>query len=330
MKKIIKSIGALCLSAAVLFGCGTQDVPRDESEDIEKVSIVCTTFPQYDWVKNLLGDTLSETELTLLVKNSADVHNYQPSAQDMIQMKEADLFLYIGGESDTWAVDLMKADSALEEKALNLSEVLEADGRILCKEHHHEHDHDEKQEHAEEESYDEHIWLSLKNAEFLCESISEHLCEILPEHAQEIQKNTAEYVAQLQALDGAYAQMVQESAKEPLIFGDRFPFCYMTTDYDLEYYAAYTGCNAEIEVGFDTIIALADKVDVLESAYIMVIDGSDRSIAKTILDTAKYKETEILELNSIQSVSWQDVESGVSYLEIMEDNMEVLKKALNG
>lgn len=329
MKKIIKSIVALCLGTALLAGCGTQNIASSQKED-GKVNIVCTTFPQYDWVKNLLGEHIEQTELTLLVKNSADVHNYQPSAQDMIQMKEADLFIYIGGESDTWVADVMKADASLEQNALNLSDILQQKDCLLEADHEHDHTHEEAHHHEEGESYDEHIWLSLENAEILCEAISESLCEILPEYEADIQSAAGTYIKQLQDLDDRYVQMIQDSAKKPLIFGDRFPFCYLAADYDLEYYAAYTGCNAEVEVGFDTIIALAEKVDALESSYVMVIDGSDRSIAKTILETATYKQTAILELNSMQSVSMQDIQSGISYLNIMEENLEVLKEALNG
>lgn len=329
MKKIIKSIAALCLGTALLTGCGTQNTESSQKEE-GKVTIVCTTFPQYDWVKNLLGEHIDQADMTLLVKNSADVHNYQPSAQDMIQMKEADLFIYIGGESDAWVEDVMKSDSSLEQSTLNLSDILKKEDHLIEADHQHEHTHEEVHHHEEGESYDEHIWLSLENAESLCEAIAESLCEILPEYETDIQNASAEYVKQLQDLDERYVQMIQDSAKKPLIFGDRFPFCYMAADYDLEYYAAYTGCNAEIEVGFDTIIALAEKVDTLKSTYVMVIDGSDRSIAKTILETATYKQTEILELNSIQSVSMQDIERGISYLNIMEENLEVLKAALNG
>lgn len=328
MKKIVKSIVALCLGTVLLTGCGKKDT--ESSQEDGKVNIVCTTFPQYDWVKNLLGTHIDQAELTLLVKNSADVHNYQPSAQDMIQMKEADLFLYIGGESDAWVADVMKSDASLEQSAFNLSDVLQKEDRLIEADHEHEHTHEEAHHHEAGESYDEHIWLSLENAEILCEAISESLCEILPEYETDIQSAATAYVEQLQDLDARYVQMIQDSAKKPLIFGDRFPFCYLAADYDLEYYAAYTGCNAEIEVGFDTIIALAEKVDALESPYVMVIDGSDRSIAKTIIETATYKQTEILELNSMQSVSMQDIESGVSYLNMMEENLEVLKEALNG
>lgn len=320
MKKFMYMLYALLLSIAVFCGCASEKVPNTKEESAGKVRIVCTTFPQYDWVMHLLGESSGQVDVTLLVKNNADIHNYQPSAQDMIFMKEADLFIYVGGESDAWVSDLMKADSSLAEKSVSLSEVLLEEDMLECADHEHEDEHDHE--------YDEHVWLSLKNAEVLCEYISGSLCELMPESAAEIQSSTAAYIDNLQALDTEYQSAVQDSAQQTLIFGDRFPFCYLAEDYDLEYYAAYTGCNAEVEVGFDTIIELADWVDQLESDYVMVIDGSDRSIAKTVLESAKRKDVEILELDSMQSVSWEDVQNGASYLDIMRANLEVLKKAL--
>lgn len=340
MKKFISMFSVFVLSAVALIGCGSGQAPATEEGSAGKVSVVCTTFPQYDWVMNLLGEVSEQVEVTLLVKNNADIHNYQPSAQDMISMKEADLFIYVGGESDAWVSDLMKSDSSLAEKSVSLSEVLLAKDMLECADHdHEEHDHEESDDHAHASEghvhnddhtheYDEHVWLSLENAEVLCEYISGSLCELMPESAAEIQSSTAAYIGELQSLDAEYQSMVQNSAQHPLIFGDRFPFCYLASDYELEYYAAYTGCNAEVEVGFDTIIALAGKVDELENSYIIVIDGSDKSIAETILKSAKREKVEILEMDSMQSVSWEDVQNGASYLDIMRANLEVLKKAL--
>lgn len=333
MKKIISIFSALVLGTGVLTGCGSEQALDNGEKGTDKIRVVCTTFPQYDWVMNLLGEASGQVDVTLLVKNNADIHNYQPSAQDMISMKEADLFIYVGGESEAWVLDMMKSDGDMEEKALSLSDILLAEDMLECADHEHEDAYGHTDEaHAQEEGhdheYDEHVWLSLDNAEVLCQYISDSLCALVPESSAEIQDSTAAYISELQALDGEYQSAVQASAHKPLVFGDRFPFCYLAADYELEYYAAYTGCNAEVEVGFDTIIALAEKVDELESRYIMVIDGSDRSIAKTILQSAKSDEVEILEMDSMQSVSWEDVQSGTSYLDIMRANLEVLKKAL--
>lgn len=328
MKRIIHIFGTFVLGAALLCGCGTQTTPIEQGAD--KVSVVCTTFPQYDWVMNLLGEARGEFDVSLLVKNSADIHNYQPSAQDMIAMKEADLFLYVGGESDAWVADLMKADMTMSDKSVSLVGALGDAALVeeIVEGMEHDHDHEHGEEHDHEEVLDEHVWLSLENAEILCQYISGRLQELAPEQAEVIAENTAEYINALHDLSAEYQEMVDESARNALIFGDRFPFRYLTEDYDLEYYAAFAGCNAEVEAGFDTIIGLADKVDELDVPCVLVIDGSDKSLAEAILNTAVDGDREILVLDSMQSVSWEDILQGTNYLDIMKANLEVLRKAL--
>lgn len=329
MRKFIYMFGTFVLGAVLFSGCGSGATPIEEGAD--KVSVVCTTFPQYDWVRNLLGDAAEEFEVSLLVKNSADIHNYQPSAQDMIAMKEADLFLYVGGESDAWVEDIMKADGTLSDKSVSLVAAL-GDKSLVEEivegmEHDHEHGHEKDHEHADE-LLDEHVWLSLENAEILCQYISGRLQELAPDEAVVIAENTATYVKELHELGVEYQEVVDESAHNALIFADRFPFRYLTEDYDLEYYAAFAGCNAEVEAGFDTIIGLAGKVDELKVPCVLVIDGSDKSLAEAILQAAGDKDKEILTMDSMQSVSWEDILRGANYLDIMKANQEVLCKAL--
>lgn len=337
MKKIIYVLGVFVLGTAMLCGCGTQKAPIGKGAD--KVSVVCTTFPQYDWVMNLLGDAGEAFEVSLLVKNSADIHNYQPSAQDMISIKEADLFLYVGGESDVWVADLMEADKALAQKSVSLvgalgddvlvEEILE--GMVHAHVHEHGEEHDHNHEHGEDhehETFDEHVWLSMENAEILCQYISGKLQELAPEQAEVITENTVEYIGALHDLGAEYQEMVDESARNALVFGDRFPFRYLIEDYDLEYYAAFAGCNAEVEAGFDTIIGLAGKVDELQVPCVLVIDGSDKSLAEAILNATEDGAREILVLDSMQSVSWEDILQGANYIDIMRANLEVLRKAL--
>ena len=331
MKKFIYMFGTFVLGAALFSGCGFQTTPIEKGAD--KVSVVCTTFPQYDWVRNLLGDAAEEFEVSLLVKNSADIHNYQPSAQDMIAMKEADLFLYVGGESDAWVEDLMKADTMLSDKGVSLMAALGDEALVeeivegMEHDHEHGHGHEKDHEHADE-VLDEHVWLSLENAEILCQYISGRIQELVPDEAEVIAANTTKYVEVLHELGVKYQNMVDESGHNALVFGDRFPFRYLTEDYNLEYYAAFAGCNAEVEAGFDTIIGLADKVKELKVPCVLVIDGSDKSLAEAILQAAGKSDKEILTLDSMQSVSWEDILRGANYLDIMRANLEVLRKAL--
>ncbi len=332
MKKRLCFWGVLLFGIVLLAGCSTGKTPSKKEKSAGNRSIVCTTFPQYDWIRNLLGEAGEVFDVTLLVKNSADIHNYQPSTQDIVAIKEADLFVFVGGESEAWVQDMIAADSDVAEHSVSLIEVL--GDEILTQGYlqeagdvEHEHEYTHEHEHGEEFP-DEHVWLSLEKAEVLCRHISKQLLLLAPEYEKEISDNTARYIEKLRALGGEYAAAVAESAGNPLIFGDRFPFSYLAEDYALECYAAYTGCSAEVEVGFDTIISLAEKVDAFSSEYVLVIDGSDNSIAKTVISTAKADNIEILELNSMQSVSYEDIQAGTSYLGIMQDNLEVLKIAL--
>ena len=332
VRKLICIIGVLTLCAAVFIGCGAKEAPGKQ-EKVDKYQIVCTTFPQYDWIMHMLGDAAEQFEVSLLVKNSADIHNYQPSTQDMISMKEADLFVYVGGESDAWAADLMLADATMSDRSVSLvaalgDEVLVEEILEGMEHHHAAGDHNHVAGTSEAEALDEHVWLSLENAEILCQHISERLCEIAPDYENVIRDNTKVYVEKLHELDAEYRAVVEAGAHNALIFGDRFPFRYMAEDYELECFAAFEGCNAEVEASFDTIITLADKVNELEVPCILVIDGSDRKLAETILSTAGSEGTEILVLDSMQSVSWEDIKQGANYLDIMKSNLEVLRQAL--
>lgn len=333
MKKILKVLSVFLTGAVLLTGCGTGNASEEQTSD-GRLRIVCTTFPQYDWIKNILNGTEDMFALDLLVKNSADVHNYQPSAKDMMEIKEADLFVYVGGESDTWAADMLAADASLKEKAVSLVEVLGDEALIeeIVEGMTHEHVHSEEDGHIQNDevhdTVDEHVWLSLNNAEVLCQYLSERLCVLAPDHKEQLSANTKAYTEALHALNKEYRDMVNASQKHTLIFGDRFPFRYLTQDYGLDYYAAFAGCNAEAEASFDTIVFLAGKVKELDTSYIIVIDGSDQALAKTIQTTAEKPDMEILVLDSMQSVSWEDIGQGRNYMDIMKANMQVLRKAL--
>ena len=180
----------------------------------------------------------------------------------------------------------------------------------------------------EDPELDEHVWLSLKNAKVLCTVIEEALEKVDPDHAKEYQANLETFTAQLDALDESYQEAAASAQYDTLLFGDRFPFRYLTDDYGLSYYAAFAGCSAETEASFDTIIFLADRMDELELPAILTLEGTDHRIAQTVLQTCREKDRKILEMDSMQSVTAKDVEEGASYLQIMEKNLEVLREAL--
>ncbi|MCD8346875.1 MAG: metal ABC transporter substrate-binding protein [Lachnospiraceae bacterium] len=323
MKKYIWNL----LLAALLSVCMGTIAFADEAG--EPIQIVATIFPEYDWVQQILGDQAENAELTLLLDSGVDLHNYQPTVDDILAVSDCDLFIYVGGESDEWVEDVLKEAVNDDMVVLDLLEIL---GDSAVEEETVEGMETGEEENDEEEEgeteYDEHVWLSLKNAQVFCEAIAEALEGIDPDNADLYAENAAEYLSELAALDEAYQAAVDEASVTTLLFGDRFPFRYLTEDYGLDYYAAFSGCSAESEASFETITFLAGKVDELGLNHVMTIESSDGKIAQTIISCTSTQEQEVLVLNSMQSITLQDVEEGATYLSIMEENLEVLTQAL--
>ena len=293
----------------------------------DKLSIVTTIFPEYDWVRNIAGDNIGNIDLTLLCDNGVDMHSFQPTASDIVKISSCDVFVYVGGESDEWVEDVLKEAVNKEMQVVKLMDVI---GESAVEEEIVEgmQAEDEGDEEGGVE-YDEHVWLSLKNASVLCDAITDALSKADAENAAVYQANNDAYKAQLSALDAQYKEVVESATFDTLLFGDRFPFRYLTDDYNLNYYAAFVGCSAESEASFETIVFLADKTDELGLNSIMIIESSDGKIAQTIRDNTEDKNQEICVLDSMQSITSDDVKKGVTYLSVMTANLEVLKQALN-
>ena len=373
--------GIICMLAAVLLlsACGSagdasKAAAADGNGTGDRLSIVTTIFPEYDWVREILGDKAEEADITLLLDNGVDLHSYQPSAEDIMKIGKADIFIYVGGESDEWVEDALKEASNPDRKVINLLEVLgdsvKEEEVVEGMEHEHDHEHEDgeehhdedahdeeeyndeeehhdedahdgeehhdedvsgdehEHEHGEEPEYDEHVWLSLRNAQILCDAIAEALGEADPGDAATYTANAADYKSKLAALDKSYQEAVDAADIRTVLFGDRFPFRYMTDDYGLDYYAAFAGCSAETEASFETVIFLADKLDELGLPAVLTIEKSDGKIAETIRDNTVSKDQKILVMDSLQSTTSEDIKNGATYTGAMEDNLEVLKEAL--
>ena len=326
------------------------------AEDADNLHIITTIFPEYDWVRNILGSNPAGANTTLLLDSGVDLHSYQPTAEDILNISTCDLFIYVGGESDEWVEDALEeavnqnmlvinlletlGDSVKEEEFVEGMQAEDHDhGHDDEEEHEHEHDHDEEEAHHDEgedehhhdeegPEYDEHVWLSLRNASVLCKKIAETIAVLDPDNAGLYQKNAEAYIQKLTDLDVEYQKAVSEAPVRTLLFGDRFPFRYLTDDYGLDYYAAFVGCSAETEASFETIVFLTEKVNELGLHAVITIEGRDHRIAQTIVQNTGTKDQQILTMDSMQSVTSRDVQNGASYLSIMESNLEVLKKAL--
>ncbi|MBR4769221.1 MAG: zinc ABC transporter substrate-binding protein [Lachnospiraceae bacterium] len=318
-------IAAALMILIVIFSCSCQNPAKPENG---KMKIVVTVFPLYDWTMNVLGGKSEDAEVIMLMDSGVDLHSFKPTAKDIINIAEADLFIYVGGESDAWVEDALKQVRNEKQVSLNLLTVLgdrakeeeavegmEAEG--------------EEDEGAEEgPEYDEHIWLSLKNARVLTEKIRDALIKLDSENGDQYRKNATAYQEKLASLDSRYEDAVRNASVRTLLFGDRFPFRYLTDDYGLSYYAAFLGCSAETEASFETVSFLSKKVDELSLKCIMTIEGSDHRLAETIKKTTVKKNQKILTLDSMQSITKADSSGGVNYLSIMEKNLSVLKEAL--
>ena len=501
MKRIIPLCLALIMTVGLLAGCGKQN--EQTASDKTKLRVVTTIFPEYDWVRAILGDKADNAEITMLLDNGVDLHSYQPTADDIVRISDCDLFVYVGGESDGWVENALKNAANRNMKVINLLEVLGdsvkteetvegmqeddhghshdkqltednirdrtlsdfagawkslhpyllngdldkfcqhradededssttkdtylekfkaswqcdaekisingntitftyADGKTVSAEytyagyqpkrndegtirsvryqfettsadapkyvqfndHGHEpgeaeHFHiyfgndgfdalmsgktnpffvkdalsaedilDELMGHDHGEEKDEHVWLSLKNAQALCVTIADALCAIDPDNKNTYIANAAAYRDKLAALDADYKAAVDGAAHKTVLFGDRFPFRYLVDDYGLRYYAAFAGCSAESEASFETISFLAGKVDELNLPCVLTIEGKNHKLAETIVQSTAEKNQKILTMDSMQSTTSEDVANGTTYLSVMEQNLSVLKEAL--
>ena len=321
MKRITAIALCIVMICTVFCGCAAEQ-KKDSGGGLK---IVTTIFPLYDWVRNIADS--AECQVDMLIDTGVDLHSFQPTVQDITKISECDVFIYVGGESDAWVDDALKEKTNSNMIVINLMDVMK--DRIKEEEIIEGMENEEGEEEEEEPEYDEHIWLSLKNTVAACEAIRDELAKADNANAQKYQDNASAYIAELKALDGKYEQAVKNAKVTTLVFGDRFPFRYMVDDYGLSYYAAFVGCSAESEASFKTIVFLAGKVDELGLHHIMKIEGSDGSIAQTIKENTKTKDQTILTLDSLQSVTAQDVADGVSYLDIMRKNLTALQTALN-
>ena len=313
MKKIIAGVVILFALTSSIFAA-------------KGLKVVTTIFPEYDWTREILGSNPGKVELSLLLGNGVDLHSYQPSIQDIAKIATADIFIYVGGESDAWVEDALKNAANKNMKVINL---LEALGDKAKEEEIKEGMQAEEEEEEDEEAeYDEHVWLSLRNAKFLCGEIAAVLCEKDSVNAASYKANLAAYSAKLDALDARYTAVVKAASKKTILFGDRFPFRYLVEDYGLDYFAAFVGCSAETEASFETVIFLAKKVDELGLKSVLKIESGDGKIARTIIQNSKNKNAKVLTLDSIQATTKKQADAGASYLKIMEENLKVLQEAL--
>lgn len=300
--------------------------------------LVTTVFAVYDWTREILGERGAKADLVLLTDSGTDMHSLQPTVDDLICLHSADLVVLVGGESEKWVAEAL-LDAPDTGLCVNLLAVL---GDNVYEEEHkegmqggHNHGRDPGHEEAgheghdhEEKETDEHVWLSLKRAKLACRAIADALITLDPDGEAIYRGNCARYEEKLAALDSRYRETVGAAKRKTLIFGDRFPFRYLTGDYSLDYYAAFPGCSAETDASFGTVIGLARRADEVGAPVILTLEGSDGRIARQIAACTVSGERKILPFDSMQSVTAEKIRGGMTYLSVMERNLSVLDEAL--
>ena len=303
MKRLIAALLCLCL---MLCGCTAQpEKPHDET----KLQIVCTSFPAYAFAQEIAGD---RAELTLLIKPGSEVHSYEPTPKDMIRIQESDLFICNGGESEQWAKTLITPELNTIYMMDCVDTVEEsADGIYNAEDG--------------EPELDEHVWTSPLNAIKISEEICNALCKLDTDNAEAYKTNFTAYKAQLMALDREFRQVIKNSGKHTLVFADRFPMRYFALEYGLDCYAAFPGCSSETEPSAKTVAYLIDRVREDKIPAVLYMEFSNQKMADVICEDTGCKK---LPFYSAHSVSAEQFEQGVSYLDLMRINLNSLKEAL--
>ena len=305
MKRILSAI--LVFSLMFLVGCSSKE-DKVETPKKDKLSIVCTVFPSYDFARQIIGE-LGEVEL--LLPASAESHSFNPTLSDIALVEGCDVFIYVGGEIDPWASEIVENSSNKERINLSLLEALEIEEK---------HNHDEH-----EDEVDEHVWTSISNSITICKKISEALCEKDKENEAKISLTTSEYIEKLKELKSSFETVVKNASNDTLIFADRIPFYWFTKEFSLYYVAELSGCSSDTE---PTLTALKNVIDAVKNSgtnMVLYIEGSSGSIADKVVDETGAKKRVF---HSCHNVSIDEKENGETYISLMQKNLEVLKEAL--
>ena len=313
MKKIVLKL-ALALSALGLF-CTSASAA-------EKPRVVVTIFPQYDFVREIAGDRV---DLTMLLRPGSESHSFEPTPQDIMKIRNSDLFVCVGGESDKWVDRILDSMETKKFQTLRLMEmIVPLEEEIVPGMQAPEEDDDHDHSHDEVE-LDEHVWTSPANAQHIVRTLSEALSEIDPGNADAYRANAAAYIARLGALDGEFKALIDGGVRRTLVFGDKFPFRYFAHRYGLTYYAAFPGCSTETEASAATVAFLIDKAREEKIPVVFHIELSSGRMADAICESTGAKKRM---LHSCHNISRDDFQRGAGYLELMKRNVSALREAL--
>lgn len=325
LRRLLCALAAFALCAAAWAApAGAETAP---------LSIVTMIFPGYDFARHVAGDG---AEVTMLLPPGADSHSYEPSPRDILTIQNADLFIYTGGESDTWLEKLLASMGDAAPESLRMTDAVQllAEEHTASMETDHAHDHghdeesctDETHDHGHEEEMDEHVWTSPRNAIAIVYAVAERLAAIRPEQAEAYRSNAASYTQQIGEIDLAFRDVVANAKRDLIIFGDRFPLRYFAAEYGLRYDAAFPGCSEDSEPSVRTVISLVDTVRAEDVPVVFHIEYSSQKTARIL---AEETGAQLRLFHGCHTVAAAELEAGATYVSLMRQNVEVLKEALN-
>ena len=316
MKSITRITALLTAAATALCLCSCASQNETDNKDSQKLKIISTVFPPYDLARQIAGDN---ADISILLPPGSESHTYEPTAKEIIEIQNCDIFLYIGGENEQWAEKIIssnKSDSVKTVKLIDCVKTLE-EAELHEEEHEEEHSHET----------DEHIWTSPKNEQLMLTAVYDAICEADPENKAVYTKNKDSYNEQLTELDKAYKEAVGNAKNKTIIMADKFPFRYLAEEYGLDFYAAFSSCSDESEPSAATMTSLISKIKELKIPVVYYLEFSSTKVADTLCSETGASS---LMLHSCHNVSKEDLDKGVTYVELMKQNLENLKTALNG
>ena len=323
----MKKISKILLVFVVTVFCIVSLTGCNKNKDNEnKLTIVTTNFPSYDFARAVVKDN-KDVELKMLLKPGAESHDFEPTPQDIIDIKNSDLFIYTGGESDEWISDILDDIDTDKTKVIKMMDLVDVKEEEIV-EGMEDEEHEEEEEHHDEEEveYDEHVWTSPVNAIKIVNALRDEVVSIDNDNKKVYEDSAKEYIDKLEKIDNEFKDIVKNAKRKEIIFGDRFPLRYFASEYNLKYYAAFPGCSAQTEASAKTISYLVDKVKEDKIPVVFHIELSNGKIAEAI---SKETGAKVLEFNTAHNISQKDFDAGVTYVDIMEENTKVLKEALN-
>ena len=322
MKRFITTIFSIFFIISSLSGCAQTNTPAASSG---KISIVSTIFAPYDFSREVAGDN---ADISMLLHPGSESHSYEPTPQDIIKIQNCDVFVYVGGESDTWVHDVLNSMDTSKMKIVTLMDCVDVVEEELVEgmegDREDEDDHSGEDGHGEAE-LDEHVWTSTKNAKLIIQKLSDALCEVDGSNADAYKQNTEAYIAELNDLEASFDEVIASAARKTIVFGDRFPFRYLADAYGLDYFAAFPGCSTDTEASVATVAFLIDKVKAENIPVIFHVELSNQKMADTISEATGAK---VRLLHACHNITKTDFDNGLTYIDLMKQNLVNLKEAL--